>query len=44
MARSGTQVGYFLIEGYDSFVGYPYFSKYSVSVAEEGDKFVVKIR
>ncbi len=32
------------VEGYDSFVGYPYFSKYSVSVAEEGDKFVVKIR
>ena len=32
------------LENLVSFVGYPYFSKYSVSVAEEGDKFIVKIR
>jgi hypothetical protein len=32
------------VEGYDSFVGYPYFSKYSVSVVEEGDKFIVRVR
>jgi hypothetical protein len=32
------------VEGYDSFVGYPYFSKYSVRVVEEGDKFIVRVR
>jgi len=27
-----------------SLKGYPYFTKYSVSVAEEDDKFVVSVR
>ncbi|MCK5449794.1 hypothetical protein KAI32_02930 [Candidatus Pacearchaeota archaeon] len=32
-----------MVEGLSSFKGYPYFSKYSVSVREEDNKFVVSI-
>jgi len=32
------------IDGFDSYVGYPYFSKYSVSVRAEEGKFVVSVR
>tara|TARA_Y100000310_G_scaffold286519_1_gene310774 strand:- start:5073 stop:5426 length:354 start_codon:yes stop_codon:yes gene_type:complete len=32
------------IENLISFEGYPYFSKYSVSVVDSGDKFIVGIR
>jgi len=31
------------VDGFASVNGYPYFSKYRVSVSEESDKFVVKI-
>jgi len=31
------------VEGLPSFQGYPYFSRYSVSVSEEDDKFVVRV-
>jgi len=31
------------VDGLDSLKGYPYFSRYSVSVSEKPDKFVVKI-
>ena len=33
-----------VVDGLSSFEGYPYFSRFSVSVVEEGDKFVVKIK
>ena len=32
------------VMGLDSVKGYPYFSKYSVDIRDEGDKFVVSIR
>ena len=32
------------VDGFPSLDGYPYFSKHSVSVEEEGDKFVVSVR
>ena len=32
------------VDGFSSLYGYPYFSKYDVSVVEESNKFVVKIR
>lgn len=31
------------IDGFPSFQGYPYFSRHSVSVSDEGDKFVVHV-
>jgi len=31
------------VEGFSSLDGYPYFSKYGVSVRDEGDKFVVSV-
>ena len=31
------------VNGITSFRGYPYFSKYSVSVKEESDKFIVRV-
>ena len=31
------------VEGLASLPGYPYFSRHSVSVSDEGDKFVVKV-
>ncbi|MEA3248567.1 MAG: hypothetical protein U9Q73_02565 [Nanoarchaeota archaeon] len=35
---------FIMVEGLGSFKGYPYFSRYSVSVREEENKFVVSIR
>ncbi|MBU2576975.1 MAG: hypothetical protein KKF50_04600 [Nanoarchaeota archaeon] len=35
---------YVTVEGLAATKGYPYFSKYSVSVREEGNKFVVSVR
>ncbi len=32
------------VDGFPSFKGYPYFSRHSVSVSDEGDKFVVYIK
>lgn len=32
------------VDGLGSSKGYPYFSKHSVSVADDGDKFVVSVR
>ena len=32
------------VENLGSFKGYPYFSKYSVSVREEGSKFIISVR
>jgi len=32
------------VEGLSSIKGYPYFSKYSVRVRDDGDKFVVSVR
>jgi len=32
------------VAGLDSVKGYPYFSKYSISAKEDGDKFMVSVR
>ncbi len=32
------------VDGFPSFGGYPYFSRYDVSVESEGDKFVVYVK
>ena len=32
-----------VVEGLGSFKGYPYFSQYSVSVREEGNKFIISV-
>jgi len=32
------------VEGLGSYKGYPYFSKYSVSVRSEGNKFIISVR
>jgi len=34
---------FIMVEGLGSFKGYPYFSRYSVSVREEENKFVVSV-
>ena len=34
---------YIGVDGFRSVKGYPYFSRYSVEVEDEGDKFVVRI-
>jgi hypothetical protein len=33
-----------VVDGLNSFEGYPYFSRYSVEVVEEDDKFVVSVK
>ena len=33
-----------VVEGLGSYKGYPYFSKYSVSVRSEGNKFIISVR
>lgn len=35
---------FIMVGGLGSFKGYPYFSKYSVSVREEENKFIVSVR
>ncbi len=32
------------VDGFGSIDGYPYFSKYDVSVSDEGDKFAIEVR
>jgi hypothetical protein len=35
---------YVVVNGLNSFEGYPYFSRYSLEVSDEGDKFVVMVK